>query len=82
MINSCMPTRWRLKEFLQDHEITPYALSQQTAGKLSMKSVYNLVADTPPTNVRVTTFDALIPALEQLTGRRVEISDLLGYERD
>ena len=46
-----------------------------------MKSVYNLVADTPPTNIRVTTFDALIPALETLTGKRVEVSDLIGYER-
>ena len=81
MINSFMPTRWKLKEFLQEHDISPYALSQQTTGKLSMKSVYNLVADTPPTNIRTTTFDALIPALEQLTGKHVDITDLLAYER-
>jgi hypothetical protein len=76
-----MPTRWKLREFLEAHNITPYRLAQETAGQLGMKSIYNLVKEPPPDRLRIRTFDVLIPALERLTGEAVQVSDLLDYER-
>lgn len=80
MINSCMPTRWKLKEFLADHDITVYKLAQETDKKISRNSLYNLTGYPPPTRIAINTFDVLIPALRKLTGEKVVISDIMPYE--
>ncbi len=75
-----MPTRWKLKEFLDKHQITVYELAKHTSGRLSRNALYKL-ANEAPAQLRISTIDTLIPALERMTGQRVELNDLLEYER-
>lgn len=82
MLDSCVATRWRFKEFLDENNLSAYSVVQETSGKLSRTAVYDLASSDSPASIRISTFDALLPALEKLTGRRVEIGDLLTYERD
>lgn len=76
MVNSFMATKWKLEEFLNSHGITVYELAKHT--KLSRNSLYKLVKD--PQAIRFDTLDDLLPVLDQLTGERVEVSDLLERE--
>ena len=69
-------TQWKLKTFLDAHGITPYKLSKLTHGKLSRTSVYSLSSDRVEA-VKLDSLAAIIPALSELTGRQVTVSDLL-----
>lgn len=75
-----MSTQWRLKEFLSEHNIKPAALAQATEGRLSRTSVYALSRGAEA--VRLDTLDTLLPALSILTGRRVDVGDLIVYDGD
>ena len=75
-----MATLWKLKSFLDEHGLSANAVSERTKGKLARNSVYNLLK--APRSVRLETLDALIPALEEMTGQRVSVTDLLEYEPD
>ena len=74
-----MPTMWRLKDYLQQHNVTPYALAIKTEGKLSRNTIYSLVREQPQ-RLQLKTLDVLIPALTELTGEPVDVTDLLAYE--
>lgn len=74
-----MATRWRLKEFLDAEGVTPYALAQKVSGKVSQKSVYRLTQGDLD-GIRFNTLDTIIPALRELTGKPVQLSDLLDFE--
>ena len=80
MINSLMPTRMKLAEFLKQHNITVYALAKETEGKLSRTALYHLANE--PKGVQFETLDVLVNALSKMTGRKVSISDLLEYEEE
>lgn len=80
MINSLMPTRWKLKEFLDNHGITVYALAQKTEGKLSRNALYHLASH--PKGIQFETLDVLVPVLSEMTGSKVSVADLLDYEED
>jgi DNA-binding Xre family transcriptional regulator len=82
MVDLTMPTRWKLKEFLDTHKITVYRLSQATGSGIARNSLYNLVQDEPPKRLEIKTLDVLIPALRQLTGRDVQVDDLLEYTEE
>lgn len=82
MIDLCVATRWRFKEFLDENKISTYSVVQETTGKLSRTAVYDLASSDSPASIRISTFDALLPALEKLTGKQVEITDLLTYDRN
>lgn len=70
--------RWKLSDFLQRHNITPYALSRETKG-ISQKVVYRLAND--ETNmVRFDTLAALMEGLSTLTGKPVTFDDLLEFD--
>lgn len=73
---------WKLKIYLQEHQITANALSEHVKGKLSKTSIYNLVGDKQPSGVHFATLDILIPALTDLTGQPVTLHDLLEYAPD
>ena len=75
-----MPTRWKLKSFLDANDITVYKLSMKTEGALSRNTLYSLTGDKPPTRLEIKTLDVLIPALRALTGKDIEVSDLLEFE--
>lgn len=80
VIQSTMPTQMKLKEFLEERDISVYRLAQETEGSLSRTSLYSLTSQTsPPKGILFESLDTLIPALRELTGEEVNIEDLLEY---
>ena len=74
-----MPVRWKVKEYLEAHDLTPYRLMKESG--LAQGTVYRLVnGDTR--NLNADTLDAAIKALRSLTGKSVSVSDLLEYEEE
>jgi DNA-binding Xre family transcriptional regulator len=72
--------RWKLDKFLDDHDITPYALAKEGKG-LSFKVVYQL-ANNKTQGVRFDTLTALMDSLHDLTGESITFDDLLEYQPD
>lgn len=68
---------WKLREYLDRHEVSAYALSKST--DLAPSTVYAL-ARGDQGRVDLVVLDKVIGALEQLTGQRVSIGDLLERE--
>lgn len=77
-----MAVIWKLKALLTENQITPNALAGYLKGQLSKTAIYNLVQGEPPTSIHFVTLDVLIPALTELTGQTVLLSDLLEYRVD
>lgn len=77
---ACM-VRWKLGNFLEQHKITPYRLSEETRGRISRNAIYE-IARSDTKQVKFETLDVLITVLRHLTGARVELSDLLEYVPD
>lgn len=75
-----MSIQWRLKEYLTEHRIKPGELAKLTEGKLSRTAIYGLIQDAPPQGVNFATLNAILPALERITGEPVEVGDLIAYE--
>ena len=74
-----MPVRWKVKQFLDAHQLTPYRLMKESG--LAQGTVYRLVnGDTQ--NLNATTLDATIRALRTLTGNEVDITDVLEYQAE
>ena len=73
-----MGVRWKLREFLDAHNITPHQLAIKAEGKISQRSVYSL-ANSRTNGVRFDTLETIIPALKELTGKPVKLTDLLDY---
>jgi DNA-binding Xre family transcriptional regulator len=71
-----MPLRWKVKEFLAQHDITPYRVMKESG--LAQGTVYRLV-NSKTTNLNTETLDRLLTSLSHLTGNRVGISDLIEY---
>lgn len=76
-----MGVRWKLREFLDAHDITPHQLALEIESKLSQRSVYSL-ANARTSGVRFDTLETIIPALRELTGKPVNVQDLLEYQDD
>ena len=74
-----MPVKWKLQEYLNQHDITPYRLAQEIHGELSQKGVYRLTDDSLG-GVRFDTLSAVIAGLRRLTGETVTPNDLLEFE--
>lgn len=71
-----MVVEWRLRALLDAHGITPYALAAELGSSLSRNAVYRL-ANTTPARVELATLAALVAALRRLTGRPIEVGDLV-----
>lgn len=65
---------WKLREYLDQHEVSAYALTK--AADLAPNTVYAL-ARGDQGRVDLVVLDKVIGALEQLTGQRVSVGDLL-----
>jgi DNA-binding Xre family transcriptional regulator len=77
--NAVMDTvKWKLKEFLEQHNLSAYQLVDKAHGGLSRTGVYRLT-DSDVSGVRFESLAAIIPALRELTGEEVQIGDLLEY---
>jgi DNA-binding Xre family transcriptional regulator len=68
---------WKLREYLDRHEVSAYALAQAT--DLAPSTVYAL-ARGRQRRTDLDVLDKVIEALEQLTGERVSVCDLLERE--
>jgi DNA-binding XRE family transcriptional regulator len=71
--------RLRLKEVLEEHGVSPYALGKAVEG-ISPKTVYMYV-----NGMRQPSLGALsnvIKAIRELTGENIEVEDVLKYEHD
>lgn len=72
-----MPIKWKIKDFLESNEITGYRFWQ--ASGLPKRSAYRVV-NGDARNFNADTLDATIRALRDLTGKSVNVADLLEYE--
>ncbi len=70
--------RWKFKEFLHAHGLSTSQVVDKTHGKLSRNGVYRLTDDELK-GVRFESLAAVIPALSELTGKDVQVGDLLEY---
>ncbi len=72
-----MPIKWKANEYLQAHNITPYRLMKESG--LAQGTIYRIV-NGEAKGVDTVTLDATIRALRKLTGKPVDVSDLLEYQ--
>jgi predicted transcriptional regulator len=70
--------RFTLKQLLDTHDITPYQLSKES--NVSLNTVYAITKDKTK-RIDKDTLDALIRTLEDLTGKHLEVSDIMSFER-
>ncbi len=69
---------WKLRKYLDDHKLTPHQLALEA--KLSVNTVYPM-ARGQAERISLKTMDRVITALRNLTGKHVDIGDLLEYKR-
>ena len=74
---TAVPVRWTVYEILESHDISPYRLMKESG--LAQGTVYRLVKGDTST-VNADTLDRVMTTLRRLTGRDLQISDLLHYE--
>jgi DNA-binding Xre family transcriptional regulator len=74
---AAMPIKWKVKEYLQAHNITPYRFWKESG--LANRTAYRLV-NGKTHNLNTETLDAALKALRSLTGKPVSVADLLEYE--
>jgi DNA-binding Xre family transcriptional regulator len=72
-----MAVRWKVKEVLNRHDITPYRLVK--ASGLAQATVYRLVND-DTAGLSTETLTVLLGTLRELTGEELGVADLLSYE--
>ncbi|MGM9320865.1 helix-turn-helix domain-containing protein [Deinococcus aquaticus] len=74
--------RWRLADFLQEKNLTAYALGKAT-GITRMNTIYRIARKgSEPTRVDLPTLALVIDGLQKLTGETVSITDILEYVPD
>ena len=77
-----MKVRWRLAEFLQKHDITPYRLVVHNESddelRLARGTVYAIVNE-QNLQVSLETLTKIVTALRELTGKPVTVCDILEY---
>jgi DNA-binding Xre family transcriptional regulator len=72
---------WKLKPFLEQNNISAYALAKEVASNLAANTVYALVRETPQ-RVDLDSLDTILTALRQMTKQNVQIGHLLEYRRE
>jgi DNA-binding Xre family transcriptional regulator len=74
-----MPVKWKVKDYLEQHNKTPYSLWK--ASGISRTTIYAITGGKMD-GLHFDTLDRLILGLEQITGKRVELTDVLEVIRD
>ncbi len=69
--------KWKLKSYLEEHDLTPHQLALES--KLSANTIYPM-ARGKAERVSLQTLDKVAAALDNLTGQRVSVCDLLERE--
>lgn len=70
---------WRVGELLAAHNLTAYKLAAHLTGKVNRNSVY-AIARGDTDRVDRATLGHLLAGLEELTGTRYTVADLLAYQ--
>ena len=65
--------KWKLKDYLDVHDLTPYKLAQVSG--LAKNTVYGMARGEAEGNLK--TLETVIKTLRELTGERVELGDVL-----
>jgi hypothetical protein len=73
-----MKVIWKLKPYLDAHNIAPYALAREA--DMHSPNLYTLMSGEGAVNVNRDKLARLITALRTLTGKPVAVSDLLEYQ--
>lgn len=78
-----MPSfRWRLAEYLSEHQLSVYAVAKGR-GVTRMNSIYRMARKgDEPQRVDLNVLAEVISELRRLTGKTVEINDILEYVPD
>jgi DNA-binding Xre family transcriptional regulator len=71
-----MAFAWKVKEFLEAHDVSAYRLMKEA--NLSQGTAYRL-ANNETNGLHLETLDAVIAALRRLSNEEVGIADLLEY---
>jgi hypothetical protein len=72
---------WKLDELLKEHDITPARLEREIVRlgyDFGTKSIYRFKGD-GPTNVNRGSLEAIIAGLRSITGKDLNVQDLLEY---
>ena len=69
-----MSLHWKLRDVLKQHHITVYRLADVSG--VPRNTLYNLV-NREPARLDLGTLGAVLGALDELTGERLELTDLL-----
>lgn len=72
-----MKIDWKLRQFIEQHGLS--ALSVETKAGIGRNAIYRLLRDDGPDRIDRQTLARLIFALRELTGREVNVGDLLDY---
>ncbi|UBV42607.1 helix-turn-helix transcriptional regulator [Deinococcus taeanensis] len=74
--------RWRLADFLEEKNLTAYALGKAT-GITRMNTIYRIARrGAEPTRVDLPTLALVLDGLQKLTGAPVSLTDVLEYVPD
>jgi hypothetical protein len=74
--------KWKLREFLDKNNLTAYQLEKALQGRASRNLAYTWArATAPPKKLDTAVLGKVLEALGELTGKKVQVSDLLEYER-
>jgi hypothetical protein len=72
--------RWRLADYLEEYRITAYALGK-ASGIQRMSTVYRFAKrGEEPVRVDLVTLAHLLDGLRALTGKEVQLTDILEYD--
>ena len=69
---------WTLESVLKAHGITPYRLVKQLEGRVSLPTIYSAVNGTNG-GAQLSTIAGILSGLEELTGQRFTVCDVLHY---
>jgi len=71
-----VPLRWILKEILDEHDITPYRLIQES--EVAASTVYRITGNRTD-GVQGRVLDEILSTLYRLTGQRFSVCDVLEW---
>jgi predicted transcriptional regulator len=78
VITSVVPIQWKLRAFLEAHNITAYKLAQ--AAQIAPPNIYRMLKGEGPKMFDREVLGRIIRALRVLTGKPVSVADVLEEE--
>jgi hypothetical protein len=73
-------TRWKLRTLLEAENISAYALARILSEQTRPNTIYRLVRmGKEPSRVDLSTLTLVVCGLRKLTGKHIEIGDILEY---